>query len=428
MSAHRLFTLNRNSSNTGLVTFLLAVGTFAFGAGEFASMSLLPAISSDLGVDEGTAGHIITAYALGVVLGAPVISAVSARWPRKPLLLGLLLLLTVGNLFVAAAPSLGWLVAGRFVSGIPHGAFIGLAVVTAAGINLPTKQARAVSIVQMGISVATIVGVPLFTLVGQFGGWRLSFVLMSVISAIALAMLWNTVPNQAGNKASSSRVEMTALTNPKVLLTLVTGAIGFGGMFAVYSYFSSAFEASEAGPGWAMSLILMLYGLGSTIGSYVAGFVHSRILLPAAMGFQVLLGFSAMLYAVSVGNAWVTGIAMVLIGASGGMVVPLQTRLMMAAGDAQTMAAAMNNVAFNLANALGPFLAGSAMKAGGDWSSTGWIAALLALGGLVLLVVNVLSDRRTPVTRYAVRFEPATIPLPITGMVPATGMVPTTTK
>ena len=418
MSASRMFTLNRNSSNTRLVTVLLAVGTFAFGVGEFASMTLLPSISSEMGVDEGTAGHIITAYALGVVLGAPVISAVGAKWPRKPLLLALLLLLTAGNLFVSAAPSMSWLVAGRFVSGIPHGAFIGLAMVTASSINLPTKQARAVSTVQMGITVATIVGVPLFTLVGQFGGWRASFVLMSVISAIALGMLWNTVPNQAGNKAANSRVELSALTNPKVLLTLVTGAIGFGGIFAVYSYFSSAFEGSHAGPGWAMSLILMLYGVGSTVGSYVAGFIHAKILLPAAMAFQVLLGLSAVLYAVGIGNAWVTGIAMVLIGASGGMVVPLQTRLMMAAGDAQTMAAAMNNVAFNLANALGPFLAGTAMSNGGTWASTGWIAAALALGGLFLLGANVLSDRRTPVTRYAVRFEPQTLTVPITGVVP----------
>lgn len=424
MPGHRLLTLDRRSAGTGLVIFWLAAGVFAFGVGEFASMTLLPSMAADLGASEGAASSAITAYALGVVLGAPVISVFGARWPRKPVLLALLAVLVLSNLFVASAHSLAGVVGGRFVSGIPHGAFIGMAMLMAASISRPDRRTRAVSLVNMGITVATIVGVPLFTAVGGWGGWRLSYVLMAVLAAVAMTALWATAPHTAGNRATSPRIELLALRNPKVLLTLVTGAIGFGGIFAVYSYFTAAFQATGAGPSWAMTLILVLYGVGSTAGTYLAGAVREHVLLQAAMGFQVVLGLAAVLYALGVGQVWLTGAAMVFIGVSGGMVVPLQTRLMVAAGDAQTLAAAMNHVAFNLANALGPALAGAAMGAGAGWSSSGWIAAGLALAGLALLGANVLSDRRTPVTAHAVRLgagdrDPRTGPVaPVTGSVP----------
>lgn len=418
MSESRLFTMRHASSKVGLVTFWLAMGTFAFGAGEFASMSLLPSIAADLGTQESTAGHIITAYALGVVIGAPIISVFGAKWPRKPLMLSLLAALILGNLFAASAPTIGTLVLARFLSGIPHGAFIGVAMLFASSLTLPTKQARAVSNVQLGITVATIVGVPAFTLLGHVAGWRLCFVLMSAIAAAVLVALWRTAPNTAGNRMTSAKLEMTALKNPKVLLTLVTGAVGFGGIFAIYSYFTSAFQATGAGPGWALSLILMLYGVGSTAGSFLAGFIKHETLLYSALGFQAVLGLSSALYAVSVGNAWLTGVAMVMIGASGGLVVPLQTRLMMAAGDAQTLAAAMNHVAFNLANGVGPLVAGTVMGMGGGWASTGWVAVAFSMGGLALLVVNVLVDRRSPIDSHAVRFEVPTATAPITGLVP----------
>lgn len=408
MSEKRLFTRKEAPVHPGLLTFWLAAGTFAFGAGEFASMTLLPSIASGLGSSEGEVGRIVTAYAVGVVLGAPVISVFGARWPRKPLLLALLAVLVLGNLFAAAATSVGMLVLARFLSGIPHGAFIGLATLVAVSTALPTKQARAVSTVQLGIPVATIVGVPLFTVLGQAVGWRACYLVMAGIAAAAMLALWATAPNTAGDRRTSPRLELSALANPKVLLTLVTGAVGFGGIFAVYSYFTSAFEGTGAGPAWAMSLILFLYGLGSTAGAWLAGFVGESALLRAATAFQVLLGAAAALYALGMGNAWLLGTAMVLIGASGGLVVPLQSRLMIAAGDARTLAAAMNHVAFNLANGLGPLLAGAAMRAGGGWSSTGWVGVALAAGGLLLLGANVLSDRRTPVEARAVRFDPET--------------------
>ncbi|WP_051687509.1 MULTISPECIES: MFS transporter [Micrococcales] len=408
MSEKRLFTMEKSSSHVGLVTFWLAAGTFAFGAGEFASMSLLPSIASGLGASEGEVGHIITAYAVGVVLGAPVIAVFGARWPRKPLLVALLAVLTLGNIFAAVSPSVLVLNIARFVSGIPHGAFIGLATLVAVELALPSKKARAVSSVGLGIPVATIIGVPVFTILGQAMGWRASYLLMALISAVALVALWATAPNAAGNKATSPKLELAAMKNPKVLMTLVTAAIGFGGIFAVYSFFTSAYESTDAGPIWAMSFILMLYGFGSTIGNWVAGFATERFLLGAAIIFQILLGLSAAVYALGMGNVWIMGIAMVLIGTSCGLVVPMQTRLMVAAGDARTLAAAMNHVAFNLANAIGPLVAGAAMTAGGGWASTGWVAVALAAGGLILLLINVLSDRKTPVTHHAIRFDPHT--------------------
>ncbi len=391
------------SVHPGLVILWLASGTFAVGAGEFAAMSLLPYFASDLRVTEQAAGHAISAYALGVVVGAPLISVLAARLPRKQVLLGLMALFVAGNVWTALAPTMPLLIAGRFVAGLPHGAYFGVAMLFAAALGRPEQRAGAVSKVMLGLAIANVVGVPALTAVGQLLGWRYGFALVAALGALTIVMVTLTAPAEPGDAHARPTSELRALINPQVLVTLAAGAIGFGGMFAVYSYFSAAYLDSGAGPQWGVSVTLVIYGLGSTLGNILAGrYAHGRLLAAAAV-FQLILGVAAFFYALTIGNALLTAVAMFGVGMGGGLVVPLQTRLMEVAGDAQTLAAAMNHVAFNLANAIGPFLAGLTIAAGWGWPSTGWVGVALAVAGLLILALARVIDRRAAA-------QPATTP------------------
>lgn len=369
------------------VTLWLASGAFALGAGEFSSMSLLPSFARDLHVGEGTAGQAISAYALGVVLGAPLIAIFGARLPRKPMLLSLLALFVGGNVISALAPTFGALELGRFIAGIPHGAYFAMAMLLAADLARPEHRARAVSYVSLGLAVATVAGVPTITWAGQQLGWRVGFFIVAALAVVTLVALGRLAPNPPGDATAHPAAEAGALRNPHVLLTLATGAIGFGGMFSVYTYFSAAFTTSGAGPEWAVSPVLMLCGLGVALGHLLAGrLTHGNTLQIAAL-FQGILAAACGGYALSIGHGPSMALAMLAIGLGNGMTVPLQTRLMDVAGDARTLAAALNHVAFNLANAIGPLLGGVAMAAGGGPASTGWVGVALGLGGLAVLAL-----------------------------------------
>lgn len=374
-----------SQARVNIVTLWLASGAFALGAGEFASMSLLPSFARDFGVDENVAGHAISAYAMGVVIGAPLLAIFTARLPRKKVLLTLLGVFVVGNVLSASAPTFLALELGRFLAGIPHGAYFAMAMLLAADLAAPHQRAQAVSKVSLGLAVATVVGVPSITALGQVLGWRSGFVVVAALATLTAVMLWRTAPSPAGDPSAHPASEVTALTNPQVLATLAVGAIGFGGMFSVYSYFSSIFVSSGAGPEWMISPILMIYGVGLALGNVISGHLADGRTLQVSAVFQAVLGVAAGFYALSVGNGVLMTSAMFVIGFGGGMTVPLQTRLMDVAGNAQTLAAALNHVAFNLANALGPFLAGLALAAGWGPRSTGWVGVALAGGGLVLL-------------------------------------------
>lgn len=378
---------------SGQVVFWLASGTFAIGAGEFAAMSLLPYFAPDLGVSEERAGFAITCYALGVVVGAPLISIFAARLPRKKVLLALMGALALGHLLTSTATSMTMLEIGRFIAGLPHGAYFGMAMLMAASLGRPEHRARAVSNVALGLAIATVVGVPLITLIGQYLGWRWGFVLVGSLSALTMVMLWRVAPSPPADDAAHPTAELKAMRNPRVLVTLGVGAVGFGGMFAVYSYFSAAFLGTNAGPHWAISAILVLYGVGTTLGNIVAGRVAAGRLLPTAAVFQVIMGSAAALYALVMGHGVGMAIALFTIGFGGGLVVPIQTRLMEVAEDAQTLAAAMNHVAFNVGNALGPWLAGITLGAGLGWASTGWVGVVLAIGGLAMMALGGVVDR-----------------------------------
>ena len=367
-----------------LVLAALALGGFAIGTTEFASMSLLPYFAKSLGVDAPTAGHAISAYALGVVVGAPVIAVGAARMPRRLILVALMAVFAVGNLLSALSPSFGWMLVFRFFSGLPHGAYFGVAALVAASVAPPERRARAVAMVMIGLTVATIVGVPMANAVGQWIGWRWGFVIVAALAALTAAAVYLFAPRDAAHPDASPLRELGALGKGRVWLTLAIGAIGFGGMFCVYTYLASTLlEVTHASPA-ALPLVLAVFGAGMTVGTLVCAWAADRALIPAIGGVLLWSAGALALYPAAVHSLWTLIPVVFLIGCGGGLGAVLQTRLMDVAGDAQTLAAALNHSAFNFANALGPWLGGLAIAAGYGWTSTGWVGAALALGGFAI--------------------------------------------
>ncbi|MBI1684933.1 MFS transporter [Caulobacter hibisci] len=385
---------SRSAPSATLVQLALSLGGFAIGTTEFASMSLLPDFARALGVDEPTAGHAISAYALGVVVGAPVIAVLAAKIARRTLLVGLMVLFAVGNGLSALSPNFETMVIFRFLSGLPHGAYFGVAALVAASLAAPDKRASAVARVMIGLTVATIVGVPLANAVGQWIGWRWGFVIVAALAALTAISVFLLAPRDAAPKNASPLRELSALASRRVWLTLGIGAIGFGGMFAVYTYLASTLlEVTHASPA-ALPLVLMVFGLGMTAGTLVCAWAADRALMPAVGAILLWSAASLALYPMAVGSLWTLVPVVFLIGCGGGLGAALQTRLMDVAGEAQTLAAALNHSAFNTANALGPWLAGMTVAAGFGWRSTGWVGCALALGGFVIWAIALWDDRR----------------------------------
>ncbi|AOG04887.1 MFS transporter [Bosea sp. RAC05] len=379
--------------HAGLVMLALAMGGFAIGTTEFAVMSLVPYFSVGLGIDEPTAGHVISAYALGVVVGAPVIAVLAAKIARRTLLIGLMAVFGVANLLSALAPSYEWMLVFRFLSGLPHGAYFGVAALVAASIAPPNRRAQAVARVMLGLTVATIVGVPLANGIGQVLGWRWGFGIVALLALLTMALIFAYAPRDRVVPGASPLRELSALRSRQVWLTLAIGAIGFGGMFAVYTYLASTLmEVTRVSPA-LVPLVLGIFGLGLTAGTLAGAWAADRALMPSIGGMLLWTAAALALFPLAAGNIWTISIVVFLIGTSGGLGAMLQTRLMDVAGEAQTLAAALNHSAFNTANALGPWLGGLAIAAGYGWTSTGWVGTGLALAGFLIWVVALLDQR-----------------------------------
>ncbi|MBR0862853.1 DHA1 family inner membrane transport protein [Bradyrhizobium diazoefficiens] len=369
-----------------IVLFSLAMGGFAIGTTEFASMSLLPFFAADLRVDEPTAGHAISAYALGVVLGAPLIAVLGARFARRTQLLVLMAVFALGNALTALAPGFGWMIAARFLAGLPHGAYFGIAALVAASLVPQHRRSRAIGQVMLGLTGATIIGVPLANLVGQTVGWRASFGLVSLLALLTVLLCALFAPRDRAGRSDPLR-ELGALRSGRVWITLAIGAIGFGGMFAVYTYLATTLiEVTKVSPA-VIPFFLAVFGVGATLGNLFVPRFADRALMPTA---GVILLFSAvalLVFPLAAGNPWLLAIDIFAIGAGVSLGAILQTRLMDVAGDAQALAAALNHSAFNTANALGPFLGGLAIREGLGWTSTGPVGAALALLGFLIWIV-----------------------------------------
>ena len=384
------------SSRTAVLAILaLALGGFAIGTTEFVTMGLLPDIAGGVDVSIPSAGHVISAYAIGVVIGSPVIAALGARLPRRALAMALMTAFVVGNALSALAPGYRTLVLARFVAGLPHGAYFGVASLIAASLVPARLRGRAVSSVMLGLAVANVAGVPAATWLGQHLGWRSAYWAVVVIAGLTVLAVLLVVPSVPGRAEASIRAELEALRRPQVLLTLSFGIVGFGGMFALYSYIAPLITDVAGASAGFVPFALLVFGFGMVAGTALGGRLADRALFPSLVGAVVaMVAFLAAGVAGAGHPASLLVAAFLVAMASSVLAVCLQLRLMEVAGDAQMLGAALNHSALNLANALGAWLGGLVIAAGFGYRAPSAVGAGLGVVGLGLLAVSALLRRR----------------------------------
>ena len=368
----------------GLILFALTLGGFAIGTSEFASMGLMPNMVASLGVTEPQVGHLISAYALGVVAGAPLLAILGAGWKRKTLLLALMGFYAVGNLASALGPTYESLLVFRFIAGLPHGAYFGVAALTAVAISPPNKRGRAISLVMLGLTLAILIGNPLATWLGQVIDWRWVFAAVALVALGTALLLAIWLPAGIDGPKPRPLDEMRAFNRLPVWQALAVGAIGFAGMFSVFSYLApTMLEVTRVPPAW-IPLGLVGFGVGGVIGNFAGGWLSDRFQLRGAWMVLAWAMVALLLFPWLANTLPTILLATVMIGLMGALGPILQSHLMDVAGDAQTLAAASHHAAFNTANALGPWLGGMAITAGYGWTSTGYVGAAMAVAGLLI--------------------------------------------
>jgi DHA1 family inner membrane transport protein len=373
----------------------LAIGAFAIGTTEFVTMGLLPDIADGVDASIPSAGRLISAYAVGVVVGAPVIAALGARLPRRALALGLMTAFVVGNALSALAPGHGTLLLARFVAGLPHGAFFGVASLIAAALVPDRLRGRAVSSVMLGLAIANVAGVPAATWLGQALGWRSAYWAVVLLGAVTVLAVLVVVPSTPGRPEATTRAELGALRRPQVVLTLLAGVVGFGGMFALYSYIAPLLTDVTGTSAAFVPVALLVFGVGMIVGTALGGRLADRALFPSLLGAVVAMGLFLVGVVAVAGSVGALLVAVFLTAsASSVLVVCLQLRLMEVAGDAQMLGAALNHSALNLANALGAWLGGLVIAAGYGYRAPSLMGAGLAVVGLGVLLVSAGLRRR----------------------------------
>ena len=381
----------------------LALGGFGIGSTEFVAMGLLPNIAADLmpglyaqSPDEANAaaGWVISAYALGVVVGAPTIAAAAARWPRKRLLLALLTAFALGTLASALLPSFGLVLIARFIAALPHGAYFGIASLVAASLMGPGKRARGVALVLSGLTIANVIGVPAITWLGQAAGWRVAYVAVAGIFALTFLAVALAVPWQAGDPHATMKRELKAFSRAQVWFALAIGAIGFGGLFSVYSYVAPLATNVTGLPEAVVPLVLVMFGIGMTIGNLVGGRLADWSVRRSMYVFFGILAAALVLLAFTASNPVGLFAGVFLIGGSSAALSPtIQARLMDVARDSQSIAAALNHSALNLGNWLGAFLGGIAIAGGLGYVAPIWIGLVLTIAGVLLALATFALDR-----------------------------------
>ncbi|UYO98232.1 MFS transporter [Microbacterium sp. M28] len=396
-------TLSRGAATTALLS--LAIGSFGIGMTEFVAMGLLPDIAQDLLPDLwasspeeaiGRAGLLISLYALGVVIGAPTIAGLVARFPRHRVMIGLALALTFFNALTVVLPSFELVGASRLLAGLPHGAYFGIGALVAADVLGPGRRAQGAAFILTGLTIANVVGVPLGTYLGQNYGWRTAFLVVTVVFAVATLCIALFVPEHAGDPGRGMLSEFGVFRVGQVWLTLGIGAIGFGGFFAVYSYVSPLVTEVAGSPEWAVPIVLVLVGIGMTVGNLLGGYLADRDLQRTlVVGMALLVGILVLL-ALLAPNIILLGLLATAVGAVSAMLSPaIQTRLMDVAGDNQSIAAALNHSALNIGNSLGAFLGGVVIAAGWGFTAPTWIGAALASVGLGITLLAFRMQRRS---------------------------------
>ena len=382
--------------NPRLAEFALALGGFGIGTSEFVIMGLMNRVAGDLVVSVPQVGYAISSYALGVVVGAPLISALAARVPKRALLIALMLVFAVGNIASAMAPGFWSFVGLRFIAGLPHGAYFGVAALVAAGAVPIDQRARAISRVMLGLTTAILIGAPLGTWAGNQFGWQIAFAGVGGVALLTAVLIRLWVPVQPFDALASPLRELSALVKQRVLVTVAIACVGCGGMFSIFSYVMPTLT-KQAGMSEALGpLVLVIFGIGSIIGNLVGGRMADKNLMRAIPRILIWCAVIQGGYYFAADYVWSGLLFVGLVGTCMALAPSLQTRLMDVAGNAQTMAASLNHAAFNGANALGAWLAGLVISAGFDWSSTGPVGTGLALCGLAIFFFGRWLEKRNP--------------------------------
>jgi len=382
----------------------LAIGSFGIGMTEFVAMGLLPNIAQDLlpelwaqNPDEaiGRAGILVSLYALGVVVGAPTIAGLVARFPRHKVMIGLAIALTLGNGLAVVLPTFETVGLARFIAGLPHGAYFGIGALVAADVLGPGKRAKGVAFILTGLTIANVVGVPAGTYLGQQVGWRSAFLVVTIVFALATVCIALFVPQHEGDPGRTFRAELRVFRRPQVWFALATGAIGFGGFFAVYSYIAPVVTERAGAPEWMVPLTLIVFGLGMTIGNLLGGVFGDRNLrLTLLVGLGALAVVLVLLAILSFSIWLLVPLSFVMALISSILSPAIQTRLMEVAGDNQSIAAALNHSALNIGNSLGAFLGGLVIAWGWGFAAPSWVGAGLAVLGLGIGIASYAVQRR----------------------------------
>lgn len=366
-------------------------------------MGLVPDIARDLlpelfasAPEEalGRSGWLISMYALGVVVGAPVIAILGARVPRKRLLLWLLVAFTIGTVLSAVLPSFGWVMAARFAAGLPHGAYFGVASLVAASLLGAGQRGKGISIVISGLTIATLLGVPLITFLGQQAGWRVAYLVVAALFAVTTIAVWIVLPSQPGDPDASVRREISAFTEPRVWVALAIGTLGFSGLFAVYTYIAPVVTDVAGVVAGFVPIVLVVAGLGMTIGNLIGGWATDRSVTVTVLVSAMMIGVSLIGFALTAQTLVGLMVSIFLLGASASALSPaIQTRLMDVAGDSQTLAAAANHAAFNVGNSTGAFLGGVVIAAGWGLVAPSWMGLMLCFPAIVLAAILAFGAR-----------------------------------
>ncbi|MFE4856047.1 MFS transporter [Streptomyces sp. NPDC056670] len=393
-----------------LALLALAIGAFGIGTTEFVIMGLLPEVAGTFDVSIPTAGYLVSGYAVGVMLGAPLMTVLGTKITRKRMLMLLMGFFIVGNVLSALAPSFELMLAGRIVASLAHGAFFGIGSVVAADLVAPEKKAGAIAMMFTGLTVANVVGVPAGTLIGQQVGWRATFFVVAALGVLGLLGVAKLVPDMPKVQGVRLRHEIAAFRNVQVLLAMAMTVLGFGGVFAAITYITPMMTNVAGYADTSVTWLLVLFGLGMVAGNLVGGRFADRALMPMLYVSLTGLALVLALFTVAAHDKLASAVMVFLIGALGfATVPPLQKRVLDQAAGAPTLASAVNIGAFNLGNALSAWLGGIVIAAGLGYTAPNWVGAALAASALVLAFVSSALERRT---NTGSRIVAGTVPAP----------------
>jgi DHA1 family inner membrane transport protein len=380
-----------------LALYALTVGAFGIGVTEFVIMGLLLQVSADLGVSVPTAGLLMTGYALGVFVGAPILTIATRRLPRKTTLLALMTIFTIGNIAAALAPTYGLLMAARIVTALAHGTFFGVGSLVAVSLVPPQRKASAIAVMFTGLTLATLLGVPFGSWLGLAFGWRSTFWAVGAVGVVAFAVLALLVPRaEDAAEPAPLREEFAVLARPQVQIGLLMTVLGFGGVFAVFTYIQPLLTELAGYSQAAVSPILLVFGAGLVAGNLAGGRWADKALGSALLGSLILLSLVLAAAGLAFHDRIGAVIAAFLLGAAAfATVAPLQMRVLQQAGGAgQGLASSLNIAAFNLGNAFGAWLGGAVIAHGPGLSAVPLIAAGVPLSALALAALSLSIERR----------------------------------